>query len=601
VATISRLWQLERVPFMHDEFSALFRTQFGSFNELIRIGVVENDSHPAGVQVFLYFWVKLIGFKEFWIKLPFALMGIGSVYLVYKISNQWFNELSALLSAAFFAATQYAIFYSQLARPYAAGQFFVLLLAAQSYVWIKIKVSRKHIFFFGITAVLAAFMHAFSLAQAGLIVVTMLFFVPAQNRKALWLAILLAFVIYLPHIPVFWHQLKAGGIGGWLGKPAPDFFFRFVFYGFNYSWYLLLTAFGFVCISLLVRQGLRTIHPTARGIAVIWFLVPLLVAWLYSVYRTPILQFSTLYFSFPFLVIFFFSFISAESFKPKQYGLLVIVMLVAALGSTIFERQHFKLMQHQGFDQIALEMKAASEKYADRLALVSRNATPAMGEFYQKKQGLDDVMRFSKHQTIQDYGDWLQHQEAEILGFAWTDYAPAEWELMSAVHYPQMLDEDAWFNAYWRLAGKAQPAESKNSLVVIPLLQDRFFDSERIYGNAWVPDTSLIKRNTQIFGVAAILHHDEPLQELRLVIELRDSKTDSLLHWQAGTDLLAWRSDTVSIWLSALRFSMVTNDTQQCIIRSYLWNVSGEKFELEKAYFYTRKDHPYILALMEPL
>jgi hypothetical protein len=600
VAAISRLWQLERVPFMHDEFSALFRTRFDSFGELIRIGVVENDSHPAGVQVFLYYWVRLVGFNEFWIKLPFALMGVGSVYLVYRISYQWFNELTALLSAAFIAATQYAIFYSQLARPYAAGQFFVLLLAAQCYLWFHSKVNRKSVFFFGITAVLAALMHAFSLAQAGLIVLTMLLCAPAQNRKALWLAILLAFIIYLPHIPVFWHQLKAGGIGGWLGKPDSDFLFKFLYYGFNYSWYLLAIACSLFCISLLISPKLNVRRPAVRWILLSWFLVPLLVAWLYSVHRTPILQFSTLYFSFPFLVIFFFSFINTENYKPNQYGLLVTLFLMAALGSTIFERQHFKMMQHQGFDQMALEMSDARKKFSDQLALASYNATPEMGAFYQQKQELYDVKHFSKHQTIQDLGDWLQNQDTEFMGFGWTDYAPAEWELISAVYYPRMLDENAWFNAYWRLAARGQPDEPSKNPAEIPLSQNRFFNSQRIYGDAWLPDTSLILNKTQILGVAAFVRHEDTLRDLKLVIELRDRRTDSLLHWQAGTIQNAWRTDTASIWLSALRFSMFAKDAKQYDIRSYLWNKSGEKFEIQKANFYVRNEQPYILGLMEP-
>ncbi len=52
VAAALRFWDLWELPFMHDEFSALFRTQYDSFSDLIRLGVVQNDSHPAGVQVF---------------------------------------------------------------------------------------------------------------------------------------------------------------------------------------------------------------------------------------------------------------------------------------------------------------------------------------------------------------------------------------------------------------------------------------------------------------------------------------------------------------------------------------------------------------------
>ena len=57
-AAVLRFWNYFEIPFTHDEFSALFRTQFNSFSELIDKGI-KIDGHPAGVQMFLYFWVKI--------------------------------------------------------------------------------------------------------------------------------------------------------------------------------------------------------------------------------------------------------------------------------------------------------------------------------------------------------------------------------------------------------------------------------------------------------------------------------------------------------------------------------------------------------------
>ena len=80
VAAVLRLWKLGQVPFMHDEFSALLRTRFDNFHDFIQQGVMP-DSHPIGVQLFLWGWVKLFGWSELWVKLPFVLMGIGSITL----------------------------------------------------------------------------------------------------------------------------------------------------------------------------------------------------------------------------------------------------------------------------------------------------------------------------------------------------------------------------------------------------------------------------------------------------------------------------------------------------------------------------------------
>jgi len=601
VAAILRFWQLDKVPFMHDEFSALFRTDYDSFSELIRLGVMQNDSHPAGVQVFLYYWVKLVGFNAFWIKLPFAMLGVGSVFLVYKLSKQWFGELPALLSAAFVATVQFFVFYSQLARPYAAGQFFVLLLAVQLYPWIKKKVGIKDVLIFGFTAFLASIMHAFSLAQAGIIVLTLFIAIPKFNRKAFWFAVLLASVLYAPQLPVFLFQLGEGGIGGWLGPPQADFLLHFLYYAFNYSWYLIVVIAGLILLSVLANGKANTANPIARWVGLLWFVAPLAVAWSYSVWRTPILQFSTLYFSFPFLVIVMFSLVKVEVTRSWKAGLFVSIILISGTASLVLERQHYKLMQNQGFDQLAIEMKKSEAKTNGQISLASYSATPAMAAFYQEIQGLTSVKRFSKHDSIQDFGDWLVARQYHTLGFGWTDFAPAEWEQLAALFYPTLIQEEAWFNAYWRLGSRDSKSRTKPNVFDIPIKQQVIFDQDKVYGPAWVPDSSVISSKTQIFGFSVTLKHIRKVQDLRLVIELRDIQSDSLLHWQAGTLRQAWVSDTNSIWLSALRFSALDLKPETLHVRAYVWNKSGETFEIEKASYYSRNDHPFILGLAEPL
>ena len=68
VAITLRFYNYQNIPFTHDEFSALSRTNFNSFSELIDQGV-KVDGHPAGIQVFLYYWTKLAGKSEVWVKL----------------------------------------------------------------------------------------------------------------------------------------------------------------------------------------------------------------------------------------------------------------------------------------------------------------------------------------------------------------------------------------------------------------------------------------------------------------------------------------------------------------------------------------------------
>jgi hypothetical protein len=81
IGSVLRFFNYDDIPFTTDEFSALFRLKFDNFSELIEKGV-KIDGHPAGVQVFLYYWTKLFGESEWVVKLPFTILGIFSIYFI---------------------------------------------------------------------------------------------------------------------------------------------------------------------------------------------------------------------------------------------------------------------------------------------------------------------------------------------------------------------------------------------------------------------------------------------------------------------------------------------------------------------------------------
>ena len=95
--------------------------------DLIQNGVIP-DGHPAGIQFVLYFLVQISGYDEFIIKLPFLVFGIVSIYLAYRIAEQVFDVSTAIITASLMASLEFFIMYAQMARPYASGLFFSLLL-----------------------------------------------------------------------------------------------------------------------------------------------------------------------------------------------------------------------------------------------------------------------------------------------------------------------------------------------------------------------------------------------------------------------------------------------------------------------------------------
>ncbi len=613
VAAFMRFWNFEQLPFMHDEFSALFRTEYQNFHDLIRLGVVENDSHPAGVQLFLYFWVKIVGFQAFWIKLPFALMGLASVWLLYRIALNWFGSSAALLSASLMATVQYFIMYSQLARPYAAGLFFLLIFIQYWNRFIRNDraISLWTIVLFAISAALTAMMHAFSLAEAALVYATGLFLVTNERRKQYLIAGLLALVLYLPNVPVFYQQLSAGGIGGWLGVPKQDFVFRFLFFCFNYSWPFLVIAFLVVVAPFFMNEKFPQERIRMQLVGFIWFLVPLMVAWGYSVFRTPILQFSTLYFSVPFLFMVLFSFYDTR-FLSQQKSTLAIILLAGGILTTVFTRQYYHQMYFQGFDQMAVAMQNDQQTFGDSITLASYSATPRMAAFYQDNQ-VKSVMRFSKHDPLIRMYGFFEKIEEPYLGFGWTDYAPVACEAAAAAFFPYAIHQQAWFNSSYLTMSREPMSNTVRLTTELPVFKNSseidsadvrglLFDSGVLYGKAWLISPDSLAENTDLFAVGVNLLSDKPLKNVRLVVEISDIKSDSLLHWQAAlVDSVVDRTANKTSLIAGLRFSNLGLQPTQCRIKSYIWNKGHESFVLTRAFRFQRAQNPRVLGLFEPL
>ena len=357
VASALRLFNLFDIPFTHDEFSALFRTYFSNFSELIQKGVI-TDTHPAGIQVFLYYWTKLFGYAEWVVKMPFLIAGIASVYLIYLIAKNWHNETVALITASFLATIQYTIVYSQIARPYISGLFFSLLMV---HFWTKMMLHPQRRFYlntvlFILSAALCAYNHHFSLLFAAIVGLSGLFFIQREYLlKYIFSGILIA-ILYIPHINIFMGQLQQGGIEGWLGKPHNDFIINYIGYIFNFSTIsytltILLILWG------ILAAGKHDFNVKQFILFASWFFLPFLVGFLYSKYVNSVLQYSVLIFSFPYLLFLLFGHIKLQ--KPIINLVIVLIIISVNSFSVIKVRQHYSLFYSSVYKQILVDHEAA--------------------------------------------------------------------------------------------------------------------------------------------------------------------------------------------------------------------------------------------------
>jgi len=624
IAGILRLWNLPEVDFMHDEFSALFRTQYDTFEELIREGVMLNDTHPAGVQVFLFFWVKWFGFNEFWIKLPFALIGMFSIWLIYLIAKQLFNTNTAIIVSSVVAVMQFFVFYSQLARPYSAGLFFSLVMA---YGWSRIvgKASdtRKKdwmIFTFGLAA--SAYMHAFSMLLAILVYLSGFVFLKRTQLIRYLLSGITAALLYSPHIPVFIQQMKAGTIGGWLGPPDDDFLMDFLGYIAHFNPVFIGVLLLLLAISMVSFRQLNRLLAM-RLVILVWFLASLAAAWLYSTFRSPVLQFSTLYFTFPFALMALFT----MDDHLKKALLLVLVVLVVSAGSLslVFGRKHYQVMYEQGYEGLADVYRGNIEEFGP-VPLITMTSRKDIPEFYLKRNQTSGVeVHFARNDRAYALRSVFDTLQGNMVAFVWTDYAPPDWAEVVRMYYPYVAEYHCWFNAEYFLLSKV-PLESDNftnPFIVKKVLTTlvsmdgkwttpadfaeganatgREFARGRVYGPLFESQAgSLVSEKETILVSCATVIASDTVKELKLVMEVKDPVSNEIKHWQAAemsqTPLLP--GDTLHL-ATSMRLGRDVELRPEQTIRTYLWNPTGSPFRLLEQEVYSRGINPKLFCLFE--
>ncbi len=600
-AAILRFWKLGQVPFMHDEFSALLRTRFENFHDFIQQGVMP-DSHPIGVQLFLWLWVRAFGWSEFGVKLPFALMGVGSIYLIYLIGQQWFNRKVGLFSAAFFAVSQFTVFYSQLARPYSSGLFFVLLMA---WFWHKIVVEvrkPKLVVYIGfaLSAWACSITHYFSIAQAGLIFLTGLFFLPKERRKAYWLSGLAAVVLFAPTLPIFWRQLfVSGSIGGWLSAPNAAYLTDFIQYTMNYSG-LFLFAVG-VIIILPIMVGMRDKqHNPLRWVGIAWFVIIFVIAFAYSLLREPILQHSTLIFSYPFFIIVAFSLFKNRTLSSWQNALVVAVILFTGIISLIMTRRHYDLMYHQGFDQIAVEMEKDDERYGDKIQFATRTEIGEAAEFYQAQTDVENRIVFNRYSNLGQFNHWLyEHEDTPMLGFSWTDYVNPDWEVTAVGNYPYLIEQKDWFTSRYLTLSKT-PIDSSTYLLH-ELNEDscRYVEGQE-WGKAFTLPCDSLPEDIEALGIIVQFSSETEVNNCVVVIELHDTENDSIVLWHSSLPEDGQFLPGNHVIADAIIFGE-NLPTEGKTVKTYLWNQGKRPLVVTKtSYYFTRKSR-VLTGLYEPL
>ena len=403
-----RLYHFNSFSLTNDELSAISRLHYQNIPDLLSQGVLI-DFHPAGVQIFLYYWVKVFGNSVEAIRLPFILAATLSILFTYLFSKRWFGSTPALLSAAAIAFLSFPVMYSQIARPYASGLLLILVLAwLWSIVLFPSQNERKHIWRYAILLGLAfafnLYNHYFSALLAFIIGISALVFINRKNYLPYFSATILATVLFIPHIKITLHHLSKGGLSSWLGAPQWNWPIGHISFIFN-SYFILILIVAII-IWLRKDEKITQQYYKIRILLFAYFLLPMLIGLIYSIYYNPVLQDSILIFSMPFIFIWLFSFIPAELNKK---ALISITILSLSFIITSFTIKQDRAVNVQNFKGIAKHLIAWNKTNTSKSSIrIMDSNSPDYINYYLR----DDRSNIQFAQwKIQDDDDFarLQH------------------------------------------------------------------------------------------------------------------------------------------------------------------------------------------------
>lgn len=458
LASILRIWNFWGWSYTHDELGAFVRLNYNSFSELYSKGV-GSDTHPAFTQIFLFFWTKIFGYSEFLVRLPFVMAGIGSVVLIYFIAKKWTGVTAAYFSSSCFAIISFPVLYSQLARPYSFGLLFVLLAA---WCWTNLLFgSNKKIFlrsvYYGIATALCMLTHYFSFFSAMIIAATGFLFLKKETWKPYLLSGLIAFLLFSPHIPMTLNQFSMGGVGEWLSKPESDYFWKYIQYAFNESALLVCVVAALSLASILLYHNAIS-YNKFQIISITWFILPFLAGYYYSAYINPVLQYSTLLFSFPFLLLPLFSFFRDE--KKRVNNILLISFGAVLLYTTLFEQKFYKKEFFGVFKEINQKATEWSEKAGNENVTMALNSSGKfVMDFYFKKSGKEIPFYYFAGDDPLFNSEMLAlvgSSSTPYFIYGWSNFrSPYEIPELIKRKYPCIIEDEKHFNSQITLFKKS--------------------------------------------------------------------------------------------------------------------------------------------------
>ncbi len=322
---------------------------------------LRGDFHPPLYHLLMWCWAHLFGNSEIIMRLPSVIFGTATIYFVYLIAKHLINgrnkvkKILPLISALFLATAPFHIYYSQEARMYSLATFFAALSFYYFLRLINNRLNnRKLTVAYILSTTLLLYSDYYGLFIFLLQIVIGVLFLRKRTMELFRNFSIIAF-LFLPVLFLLSIQLKTGIeasaiLPGWgelvnvsFFKALPLTFIKFSIGRitiFNKSLYAVVALSLFAIYGLLIANGLvlkkKRLAKKYKSLIIIllWFLVPIFLAWVVS-FLIPNYQPFRLLLSLPaFYLILSFGVVSFS--KPISRFLAIAFVLLVNLVSLSF-------------------------------------------------------------------------------------------------------------------------------------------------------------------------------------------------------------------------------------------------------------------------
>jgi hypothetical protein len=307
------------------------------------------------------------------------------------------------------------------------------------------------------------FTHYFSFFFAFIVALTGFLFLKKDTWKPYVLSGIIAVALFVPHISVTLYQLQMGGVGEWLAKPGKDFLWKYILYGFNSSTLVVITVAIISVLSVLVYHIDITFSPQGvlrtklQAVCITWFLIPFLAGYYYSVEINAVLQYSTLLFSFPFLLLLLFSFY--KEYKTKFNNITYASLGIILLFSTVIEKDFYKREDFGVFKEINKAVVELQNKYgSEKITTILNTSSKEIFDFYFQKNNESVKFDFYAGDDSSYVADMLKkidERNTPYLMYGWSNFrSPYEIPEIIKRKYPCIIYDEKHFNSQLTLFGK---------------------------------------------------------------------------------------------------------------------------------------------------